>query len=253
MTCSNCGQEGVPGAAFCEYCGTRLSDQPKASAPTTGQCATCQNVVGPNDRFCRACGSPVAAAHTMAQPLPASSASSRSRALRLSLAAALVIAIGAGAYFYVRSREDPARDKVIAGLLNIPLPPASYTDWRLTTKPYRTEGHDPEVGEIGEVQAYLNQGERTAGFSFTVFESATQTKQIFDDRTALGPQVGAEIARMQQRFTTGDGAPASCLGAAICHAAVGRVLVFVQMDRGTVDDGVRTIGVLAAHVSQLDR
>jgi membrane protease subunit (stomatin/prohibitin family) len=49
--CSHCGTPIVPGARFCRVCGTRLA----------AACATCGAPATADAKFCRQCGAPVAA------------------------------------------------------------------------------------------------------------------------------------------------------------------------------------------------
>ena len=46
MRCTNCGAERVPGAKFCQECGT----------PVGSSCPGCGVAVGPAAKFCHECG-----------------------------------------------------------------------------------------------------------------------------------------------------------------------------------------------------
>ena len=83
MTCPTCGQENLPGTAFCENCGTALP----AAAPTTASvpaalahaapsvtgkiCPNCGYQNGPDDRYCDQCGASLdAVAPSLGTPQP---------------------------------------------------------------------------------------------------------------------------------------------------------------------------------------
>ncbi len=63
MNCPNCGMQTVPGAAFCDNCGTALTGRaatPSNLPPTTaisGTCPQCGRPVMPGEAFCDNCGS----------------------------------------------------------------------------------------------------------------------------------------------------------------------------------------------------
>src|SRR6185503_16576767 len=66
--CSNCGRVNRESSAFCEGCGTRLSQEAPVRAPTpvsasgpgaSVACGACGAENPPGMNFCRACGTPL--------------------------------------------------------------------------------------------------------------------------------------------------------------------------------------------------
>lgn len=137
---------------------------------------------------------------------------------------------------------------VVAKLITTPLPPDSHAGWSLAAPPFIVEDGDPDAGEQAEVQAQFANGNRTAGFSFRVFETNEQARASFDMRYTFAQQLVA--------LTAPAGGTAKCLGGssqALCHALVGRTVLVVTMDGAEIPTVALAIGELAAHVRRLDR
>ncbi|HEX5988692.1 MAG TPA: zinc ribbon domain-containing protein [Solirubrobacterales bacterium] len=60
--CAACGEEKVPGAAFCRACGARHEEP---------GCSRCQAPIVPGAAFCRECGAPIGEAQTVEDAQPA--------------------------------------------------------------------------------------------------------------------------------------------------------------------------------------
>jgi hypothetical protein len=226
--CRSCGAENEADSGFCEQCGAALTPGGPAAQP----------------------------AATAATPPKASGglpALGRSKLTWLLGAVAIIALVlwRTGILF-----GDNLVDKLVA----TPLPADSYAGWSLEFAPSITPPDQPEPGEVGVVMAHLGRANNeSAGFRFAVFRTPAQAEVSYRgsttfDTTNQPTLTAAQLEQMRRLQVFPPGLTASCLSAragALCHALVGRTVIFVSMEGSGVDGAVASLNALARHVAAL--